>query len=75
MGGPRSSRPVPTVGGWTVDAWTILKGKHKLGRLNTPTVERILANPDTPPSVRALVQQYIAERLDTFPRSLENVDK
>jgi hypothetical protein len=56
-------------------AWTILKGKHKLGRLNTPTVERILANPDTPPSVRALVQQYIAERLETFPRALENIDK
>jgi hypothetical protein len=42
-------------------AWTIIKMKHKLGRLNTKTVERILANPNTPPSVRAIIQQALAE--------------
>jgi hypothetical protein len=43
-------------------AWTIVKTKHKLGRLNPNTTKRILANPDTPPSVRAVIQQYLAER-------------
>ena len=45
-------------------AWTIIKTKHKLGRLNTGTTKRILANPDTPPTVRAVVQQYLAQRVD-----------
>ena len=48
-------------------AWTIVKTKHKLGRLNTKTTARILVNPDTPACVRTMVQQYIAERLDSFP--------
>ena len=43
-------------------AWTIVKTKHKLGRLNTGTTKRILANPDTPPTVRAVVQQYSTEK-------------
>jgi plasmid maintenance system antidote protein VapI len=43
-------------------AWTIVKAKHKLGRLNAPTIERILANPDTPPSVRSVIQKYLAEK-------------
>jgi hypothetical protein len=47
-------------------AWTIIKAKHKLGRLSTKTTERILANQLTPPSVRALVQQYLLERSDRF---------
>jgi hypothetical protein len=42
-------------------AWTIVKTKHKLGRLQSKTARRILANPETPPAVRALVRQYIAE--------------
>ena len=44
--------------------WTIITRKHKVGRLNTPTIERILANPDTPPSVRAVIQQYAAQRVE-----------
>ena len=40
--------------------WTIVKNKHKLGRLNRQTAQRILANPDTPPSVRAIIQQAFA---------------
>src|SRR5690348_12276325 len=36
-------------------AWTIVKTKHKLGRLNAETTSRILANPDTPSSVRSIV--------------------
>ena len=43
-------------------AWTIVKTKHKLGRLNAKTTRRILENPDTPPSVRAIVAKYLAER-------------
>ena len=43
-------------------AWNIIKNKHKLGRLSAKTIERILTNPKTPPTVRAVVQQYVAER-------------
>jgi hypothetical protein len=43
-------------------AWTIVKTKHKIGRLNSNTIGRILANPETPPSVRSVVEQYLAER-------------
>ena len=44
--------------------WTIIKAKHKLGRLSTKTTDRILANPETPPPVRAAIGQYLAERSD-----------
>ena len=43
-------------------AWTIIKTKHKLGRLSAKTTSRILDNPATPSSVRAVIQQYMAER-------------
>jgi len=43
-------------------AWTIVKSKHKLGRLSAKTVDRILNNPETPPPVRAVVQKYAVER-------------
>jgi len=43
-------------------AWTIIKAKHKLDRLSTKTTKRILGNPDLPPSVRCVMQQYLAER-------------
>jgi len=36
--------------------WTIMKTKHKLGYLNNKTVRCILANPDTPVSVRVVIQ-------------------
>jgi hypothetical protein len=42
-------------------AWTIIKTKHKLGRLNACTTRRILENPGTPPSVRAVIEKYLAE--------------
>jgi hypothetical protein len=42
--------------------WNITKNKHKLGRLSGKTIGRILTNPQTPPAVRAVVQQYLAER-------------
>jgi hypothetical protein len=45
-------------------AWTIVKTKHKLGRLSRKTTRRILTNPETPPSVRSVIQQYLAERSD-----------
>jgi hypothetical protein len=40
-------------------AWTIIKKRHKLGCLNTKTAQLILANPYTPPSVRAIIQQAL----------------
>jgi hypothetical protein len=49
-------------------AWTIIKNKHKLGRLSEKTTKRILNNPDTPLAVRAIVQRYLAERLVTTSR-------
>src|SRR6476646_4183041 len=36
-------------------AWTIMRAKHKLGRLNDKTARCILANPDTPASVRVII--------------------
>ena len=42
--------------------WTIVKAKHKLGRLSAKTSRRILANPALPAPVRNVVQQYLAER-------------
>jgi hypothetical protein len=51
-------------------AWTITKNKHKLGRLSAKTVDRILNNPQTPPSVRAIVQQF--KKIKSDKRSLPN---
>jgi hypothetical protein len=49
-------------------AWTIIKTKHKLDRLSTKTIKRILANPELPPSVRSVIQDYSAERADALVR-------
>jgi hypothetical protein len=46
-------------------AWTIIKNKHKLGRLSAKTTSRILENPQTPPMVRAVVLQYLSERAES----------
>jgi hypothetical protein len=43
-------------------AWTIMKAKHKLGRLSLKTTNSMLANPETPPAVRALVKKFLSER-------------
>jgi len=43
-------------------AWTFIRNKRKLDRLNTNTTNRILANPELPLCVRAVIQQYVAER-------------
>ena len=45
-------------------AWTIMKTKHKLGRLSRKTTNSMLANPALPPSVRIVVLQYLTERSD-----------
>jgi len=42
-------------------AWTIVKNKHKLGRLSIRTINRILSNPQTPPKVRTVLQEYVAK--------------
>ena len=46
-------------------AWTIIKNKHKLGRLSAKTTSRILENPQTPPLVRAAVLQYLNEKAES----------
>ena len=43
-------------------AWTIVKGKHKRGRLSAKTTNRMLANPGLPASVRSVIEQYLDER-------------
>ena len=43
-------------------AWTIIRQKHKLDRLNTNTTNRMLRNPELPQCVRAVIEQYVAER-------------
>jgi hypothetical protein len=43
-------------------AWTIIKNKHKVGRLSNKTVTQILGSSDTPPDVRAVVWRYLAEK-------------
>jgi hypothetical protein len=42
-------------------AWTIIKSKHKLGRLSAKTIESIIMNPGTPPRVLVAVEEYVAE--------------
>src|SRR5262245_52310547 len=43
-------------------AWTIVKVKHKLGRLSAKTRTQILANPELPAQVRAAFQEYLSYR-------------
>ena len=50
-------------------AWTIVKTKHKLGRLSRKTTNSMLANPELPPSVRIVVLQYLTERSDDLRSS------
>ena len=55
-------------------AWTIIKTKHKLDRLSGKTTNRMLANPELPPSARAVIQQYLAERsVGRKPRQRQNL--
>ena len=56
-------------------AWTIVKTKHKLGRLSTKTTKRILANPVTPPAVRSVIQEYLAERSDALAARAARLDR
>ena len=42
--------------------WTIMKRKHKLGRLNTKTARRILANRRTPLSVQAIIRRMLSTK-------------
>jgi hypothetical protein len=42
--------------------WTILTGKHKTSGLRPATINRILASPNLPPNVRAVVLEYAEER-------------
>jgi len=44
--------------------WTIIKNKHKLGRLSTKTIVRMIENPNTPSDVLAVIQKYVSEKVD-----------
>ena len=56
-------------------AWTIIKTKHKLGRLSTKTTKRILTNPELPSSVRSVVQTYLAERSDALAKRTRRLNR
>src|SRR5690242_13522015 len=43
--------------------WNIMKFKHKLGRLNSKTARCSWANPDTPASVRAIIDGVLQANL------------
>jgi len=42
--------------------WTILKGNYKNSGLSAATINRILAAPKLPPTVRAKIHEYIEEK-------------
>jgi len=44
-------------------AWTVIKHKHKLGRLHMNTAMKMLAHPALPVRVRAAVEAYIGSRI------------
>jgi hypothetical protein len=62
-------------GFWSLDAqsaalglgrsttWVILRGQHKSSGLSAGIINRMLAAPDLPPSVRAVVLDYVREKL------------
>jgi hypothetical protein len=54
-------------------AWVIINNKHKLGRLSAKTIDRILSNPQTPPSVRMLVRQYVDKRFEQKLRRVSSL--
>src|SRR5262245_53686070 len=43
--------------------WTIRENKHKLGRLSAKTIKRVIANPNTPPLVLSVLQEYVRGKL------------
>ena len=43
-------------------AWTVLRGNHKASGLSATTINRMLAAPSLPPSVRAILLEYIEEK-------------
>jgi hypothetical protein len=47
--------------------WTIVASQHKIGRLSTKVLARMLANPELPPLVRAAIEG----RDETGPASLD----
>jgi hypothetical protein len=43
--------------------WTIISGRHKTTGLSAATINRILAAPDLPVTVRAIVLEYVNDKL------------
>jgi predicted DNA-binding transcriptional regulator AlpA len=44
-------------------AWTILRADHKSSGLSATVINRMLAAPHLPPLVRAIILEYVDERL------------
>jgi len=42
--------------------WNLLRANHKASGISTRTINRILAAPKLPPSVRAIILQYVADK-------------
>jgi hypothetical protein len=43
--------------------WTITSGKHKTSGLSAAIISRMLASPRLPPTARAIVLEYVEEKL------------
>ena len=43
-------------------AWSVLQGNHKASGLAATTINRMLAAPSLPPSVRTIILEYIEEK-------------
>ena len=44
-------------------AWTVLRGNHKASGLSATTINRMLAAPSIPLSVRAIILEYVEEKV------------
>jgi len=44
-------------------AWTIIQGTHKNSGLSATVINRMLASPQLPPSVRAKLIEYVEEKI------------
>jgi hypothetical protein len=43
--------------------YAVLKGQHKASGLSARVINRMLASPNLPPTVRAIVLEYVEEKL------------
>jgi len=46
--------------------WTIVRATHKINRLSAKITRQMLSNPNLPPAVRLVVEQYEFERSENI---------